>query len=43
MKIYNVFLLGFRGSGKIVFMGSMYYKLFVEIEIGFFVEIESFL
>ncbi len=40
-KTYNVIILGARGSGKTVFLASMYKLLSTQGELGFFLEVDS--
>ena len=41
MNTYTVIMLGPRGSGKTVFLASMYNQLCTQGEGGFFLELES--
>jgi hypothetical protein len=41
LNIYTVIMLGQRGSGKTVYLSSLYKKLSTQGELGFFLEVDS--
>ncbi|NER05470.1 MAG: hypothetical protein F6K17_24190, partial [Okeania sp. SIO3C4] len=41
MNTYSVIMLGPRGSGKTVFLSSMYNKLSTQGKLGFFLKVEG--